>query len=136
MMRLDGSRSSRSRTRASDVTRCDSRVRVERRAAAAAGRGGGSAVDVRARTGWPTWRGVAVVAVAYAAGALLVFGAFATAIVVLFLPAGVTVSALVLTARRQWPWILATVAVVEIVVDLSQGLDPRFVWGFALANTA
>ncbi len=109
---------------------------MERRADWAAGRGGGSAVDERARTGWPTWRVVAVVAVAYAAGALLVFGAFATAIVVLFLPAGVTVSALVLTARRQWPWILATVAVVEIVVDLSQGLDPRFVWGFALANTA
>lgn len=86
---------------------------------------------------WPTWLVVVVVAVAYACGALLAFVAFgATAIVVLFLPAGVTLSALVLTHVRQWPWILAAVAVTEIAVDVSQGQSPRFVWGFALANTA
>jgi integral membrane sensor domain MASE1 len=137
MMRTSGSWSSTSWTWGERRDAVRSRERVEVRAGWAAGRGEGSAMRVRARTGWPTWRVVSVVAVAYAAGALLVFGAFgATAIVVLFLPAGVTVSALVLTTRRQWPWILATVALVEIVVDLSQGLDPRFVGGFALANTA
>ncbi|MEJ3747581.1 SpoIIE family protein phosphatase [Actinomycetes bacterium KLBMP 9797] len=89
-----------------------------------------------ART-WPTWRVVAVVAAAYACGALLAFAAFgATAIVVLFLPAGVTLSALVLTPTRQWPWILAAVAATEILIDVSHGQSPRFVWGFALANTA
>jgi serine phosphatase RsbU (regulator of sigma subunit)/integral membrane sensor domain MASE1 len=86
---------------------------------------------------WPTWLVVAVVVVAYAVGALLAFAAFgATAIVVLFLPAGVTLSALVLTPTRQWPSVLAAVAVTEIVVDVSHGQSLRFVWGFALANTA
>ena len=85
----------------------------------------------------PTWAVLAVLVPAYAVGALLAFGAFgATAIVVLFLPAGLTLSALVLTHRRQWPWILAAVAVTEILVDLSQGQSLRIVWGFALANTA
>jgi serine phosphatase RsbU (regulator of sigma subunit)/integral membrane sensor domain MASE1 len=85
----------------------------------------------------PTWLVVAVVVVAYAFGALLAFAAFgATTIVVLFLPAGVTLSALVLTPTRQWPWVLAAVAVTEIVVDVSHGQSLRYVWGFALANTA
>ena len=86
--------------------------------------------------GWPTWRVLCVVVPAYAAGALLAFVVFgATAIVVLFLPAGVTLSALVLTQPRQWPWILGAVAATEIAVDLSQGQGLHFVWGFALANT-
>ena len=85
----------------------------------------------------PTWAVLAVLVPAYAVGALLAFVAFgATAIVVLFLPAGLTLAALVLTRRRQWPWILAAVAVTEILVDLSQGQSWRIVWGFALANTA
>src|SRR5688572_28153417 len=80
---------------------------------------------------------IVVVAAAYAAGALLAFVAFdATSIVVLFLPAGVTLSALLLTPGRQWPWILATVAVIEIAVDISQGIAPGYACGFALANTA
>lgn len=85
----------------------------------------------------PTWLVVGVVAVAYALGATLAFVAFgATAIVVLFLPAGITLAALVSTPVRQWPWVLVAVAVTEIVVDLSHGLSPRLVGGFALANTA
>ncbi|MEV6303076.1 SpoIIE family protein phosphatase [Actinoplanes sp. NPDC051861] len=85
----------------------------------------------------PTWLVVVVVAAAYAAGALLAFVAFdATSIVVLFLSAGVTLSALLLTPRRQWPWILATVAATEIAVDLSQGITLPYCLGFALANTA
>jgi serine phosphatase RsbU (regulator of sigma subunit)/integral membrane sensor domain MASE1 len=96
----------------------------------------GPAVDAEARH-WPVWLVVPVVVVAYAAGALLTFGAIgADAILLLFLPAGVTLSALVLSPRRYWPWILTAVALTEIAVDLSQGHDLAFVWGFALANTA
>jgi hypothetical protein len=79
---------------------------------------------------------IAVVVVAYAVGALFPFIAWdATAVVVLFLPAGVTVSALLLT--RAAP----------VAVDpgggrdhrgrrgRSQGLALSDVWGFAVANT-
>ncbi|MFC7529689.1 PP2C family protein-serine/threonine phosphatase [Actinoplanes sp. GCM10030250] len=84
----------------------------------------------------PLWQVVVVVAAAYTAGALLAFLAFgATSIVVLFLPAGVTLSALLLTPGRQWPWILATVAVIELAVDTSQGITLGYACGFALANT-
>jgi integral membrane sensor domain MASE1 len=86
---------------------------------------------------WPLWLVLVVVAAAYAAGASLAFLGFgAPSIVVLFLPAGVTLSALLLTSRARWPWILAAVAATEIVVDVTHGMSPRWVWGFALANTA
>jgi serine phosphatase RsbU (regulator of sigma subunit)/integral membrane sensor domain MASE1 len=79
---------------------------------------------------------VLVVSVAYAVGALFAFLAFnATSIIVLFLPAGVTSSALILTRRAQWSYILAAVALTELAVDLSQGESLGVVWGFALANT-
>jgi serine phosphatase RsbU (regulator of sigma subunit)/integral membrane sensor domain MASE1 len=82
------------------------------------------------------WLVLVVVVTAYSAGASLAFLGFgAPSIVVLFLPAGVTLSALVLSPRRRWPWILAAVAVTEVVVDVSHGLSPRWAWGFALANT-
>ncbi len=85
----------------------------------------------------PTWLVVTVVAAAYAVGAVLAFDVFgAGAIVVLFLPAGVTLSALVLTPHRQWPWILGAVAATEIAVDLAHGQSLTFAFGFALANTA
>jgi serine phosphatase RsbU (regulator of sigma subunit)/integral membrane sensor domain MASE1 len=83
------------------------------------------------------WRVLAVVVVAYGAGASLAFAGFgAPAIVVLFLPAGVTLSALVLNPRRRWPWILAAVAVTEMVVDVLHGMSVLSASGFALANTA
>lgn len=47
-----------------------------------------------------------------------------------------TLSALVLTPRRQWPWILAVAALVEVVLDLANGLHFAAALGFALANTA
>ena len=85
----------------------------------------------------PLWLVLLVVVAAYGAGASLAFAGFgAPAIVVLFLPAGVTLSALVLNPRRRWPWILAAVAATEIAVDLANGLSPRWVGGFVLANTA
>lgn len=86
---------------------------------------------------WPTWLVVVTVGAAYAAGAQAAFTAFdATAVVVLFLPAGVTLSALVLTPRRQWPWILGVAALAEVSVDLANGLHLAAALGFALANTA
>jgi serine phosphatase RsbU (regulator of sigma subunit)/integral membrane sensor domain MASE1 len=83
------------------------------------------------------WRVLAVVVAAYGAGASLAFASFgAPSIVVLFLPAGVTLSALLLNPRRRWPWILAAVAATEIVIDVSHGMSARSAAGFALANTA
>ncbi|BAL88395.1 putative magnesium/manganese-dependent protein phosphatase with GAF domain [Actinoplanes missouriensis 431] len=85
---------------------------------------------------WPLWRVLCLVVALYAAGASLAFLGFgAPSIVVLFLPAGITLSALLLNPRTRWPWILIAVAVAEVVVDVSHGMSPRWVWGFALANT-
>ncbi|MBG0564849.1 SpoIIE family protein phosphatase [Actinoplanes aureus] len=85
----------------------------------------------------PTWLVVVLVAIAYTVGAQLAFVVFdATSIVVLFLPSGVTLSALLLCPARQWPWILLTVAVAEVTVDVSHGLHLASALGFALANTA
>jgi serine phosphatase RsbU (regulator of sigma subunit)/integral membrane sensor domain MASE1 len=76
------------------------------------------------------------VVVAYAIGASLAFLGFgAPSIVVFFLPAGVTLSALVLNPRRRWPLILAAVAATEVAVDVSHGMSFRWSWGFAVANT-
>jgi integral membrane sensor domain MASE1 len=96
-----------------------------------------SAVPDPRSAAWPLWLVLVVVAATYGAGASLAFLGFgAPAIVVLFLPAGVTASALLLNPRRRWPWILTAVAVTEVLVDVSQGMSPQWVWGFALANTA
>ncbi|MGY1783807.1 SpoIIE family protein phosphatase [Geodermatophilus sp. SYSU D00698] len=84
------------------------------------------------------WRLVLAVAAGYTAGSLtsfLLFEASSTG-AVLFLPAGVTLSALVLSDRRRWPWVLATAALVEVVIDRAMGIGPVAAWGFALANTA
>ncbi|BBH70788.1 hypothetical protein ACTI_74730 [Actinoplanes sp. OR16] len=84
----------------------------------------------------PLWQVLGVVVVLYAAGASLAFLGFgAASLVVLFLPAGVTLSALVLNPRRRWPWILLAVAITEVAVDVGHGMAPRWAWGFALANT-
>jgi integral membrane sensor domain MASE1 len=81
-----------------------------------------------------TWVVLTTVALAYAAGAQVAFVVFgATSIVVLFLPAGVTLSALLLNPPRRWPAILLVVAAVEIAVDLRHALPHP--WGYALANT-
>jgi serine phosphatase RsbU (regulator of sigma subunit)/integral membrane sensor domain MASE1 len=84
------------------------------------------------------WRLILVVAAAYAAGSVTSFLLFQSSSTgaVLFLPAGVTFAALVLSDHRRWPWVLATAALVEVVIDRSQGIGPIAAWGFALANTA
>ncbi|WP_436533527.1 PP2C family protein-serine/threonine phosphatase [Actinoplanes sp. HUAS TT8] len=89
--------------------------------------------DARRRT----WLVLMTVALAYATGALVAFLVFgATSIVVLFLPAGVTLSALLLNPPRRWPAILLTVIAVELVIDVRQGISFPYACGFALANTA
>jgi serine phosphatase RsbU (regulator of sigma subunit)/integral membrane sensor domain MASE1 len=85
----------------------------------------------------PLWLVLVLVVTAYGAGASLAFVGFgAPSIVVLFLPAGVTLSALLLNPRHRWPWILAAVAATEIIVDVTHGMSVRWAAGFALANTA
>jgi serine phosphatase RsbU (regulator of sigma subunit)/integral membrane sensor domain MASE1 len=85
----------------------------------------------------PPWRLVLTVALAYAAGSLISFALFEASSLgaVLFPPAGVTLSALLLTPRARWPWVLGTVVVVEATVDLAYGLPLNSVPGFVLANT-
>ena len=77
------------------------------------------------------------VAVAYAAGALAAFRLFQAYPPgpVLFMPAGVTLTALVLSPVRRWPWVLAGAGLAELVVDLSHGQHLAYVWGFVLSNT-
>jgi serine phosphatase RsbU (regulator of sigma subunit)/integral membrane sensor domain MASE1 len=84
------------------------------------------------------WRLVLAVAAGYAAGSITSFVLFESSSTgaVLFLPAGVTLSALVLSDRRRWPWVLATAALVEVLIDRTQGIGPVALWAFALANTA
>ena len=84
------------------------------------------------------WRLILVVAAGYTAGSLTSFLLFESSSTgaVLFLPAGVTLSALVLSDRRQWPWVLLTAGLVELTIDRMQGIGPVAVWGFVLANTA
>jgi integral membrane sensor domain MASE1 len=80
---------------------------------------------------------LAGVAVSYTVGAQLAFVVFdANSIVVLFLPAGVTLSALLFNPRRLWPPILLVVAALEVAIDVGHGLEPAYALGFALANTA
>jgi integral membrane sensor domain MASE1 len=72
------------------------------------------------------WRLVLTVAAGYAAGSITSFVLFESSSTgaVLFLPAGVAFSALVLSHRRRWPWILATAALVEVAIDRTQGIGP------------
>lgn len=75
-------------------------------------------------------------AVGYAVGAELSWGAFgATLGLAFFPPAGITFAALAVAPRRWWPALLATVAVVEVLVDRAHGLGWARAAGFALANT-
>src|SRR4051794_26631977 len=66
----------------------------------------------------PPWRLLLAVAAGYAAGSLTSFVLFESSSTgaVLFLPAGVTLAALVLSDRRWWPWVLAIAALVEVVI--------------------
>ena len=73
---------------------------------------------------------------AYALLALLTFWYFDApeAGVAFFPSAGITVAALLLTRRRNWPLVLAAVAVAEIWIDLAHGQTVFMAAGFATAN--
>ena len=53
---------------------------------------------------------------------------------VLFIPAGITLGALVRSAPSRWPWILLAAAIAEFVQDLRAGLDAAESLGFVAAN--
>ena len=78
----------------------------------------------------------AMVAAAYAASSWVAFILFnaSEAGAVFFPPAGVTLAALMLTSYRMWPWVLAAAGTAELTVDLVQGHDIGYAWGFVLAN--
>lgn len=79
-----------------------------------------------------------VVFAAYATGSWLAFGLLDASGLgaVLFVPAGVTVGALLSVTRDRWWVVLAAAAGAEIGVDLLMGLDTLSAAGFAMANVA
>jgi len=83
------------------------------------------------------WALIATVAAGYTAGSLFslwILDAQA-AIAVLFPPAGVSVAALLLSPRRHWSWVLATVFTTELVIDSAHHIALAAAVGLALANT-
>src|SRR4051812_15124526 len=94
----------------------------------------------RSLPGTPTARVVGIAALlggAYAIGALLPFWYLTSpaAGAAFFPPAGLTLSALVLTPRRYWPLLLVVVGTAELAVDITHGQSLGMALGFALANT-
>jgi serine/threonine-protein kinase RsbW len=81
---------------------------------------------------------VAIVAAAYAAGYELASNWFSAPDqgASFFPPAGITLAALVLLPRRQWPLVLGAAAATEIVLDLANGAGLLASAGYALANVA
>ncbi|MCB0932207.1 MAG: SpoIIE family protein phosphatase [Mycobacterium sp.] len=93
--------------------------------------------DAVAKSWVRTARLFVVVFVAYAAGALLAAGVLGGSELdpSFFPPAGVTVAALILSRRHQWPAVLAAIVLAETIVDLSAGVVPGATAGYALANS-
>jgi integral membrane sensor domain MASE1 len=82
-------------------------------------------------------RGVTVftlVAGAYVLGAELSWHSFGSGLAFGFAPAGVDVAALLLTARRQWPVVLAAIAVSEAAVDVRHHVMIAVLLGSVAAN--
>ncbi|MFG1643523.1 SpoIIE family protein phosphatase [Amycolatopsis sp. NPDC049252] len=73
----------------------------------------------------------------YAAGSQLAFTVLdATGAGPTFFPsAGLSVALLCLLPRRAWPFVAASIAAIELVVDLVEGLGPLAATGFAVGNT-
>ena len=80
---------------------------------------------------WPYSRSIAV---AYVLGAELSWHSFSAGLAFGFLPAGLTVSALLLTDRRRWPVVIAAIVVSEVGVDLQHHLTLWVALGSAAAN--
>lgn len=101
--------------------------------------GSAGAVDRTPSTSafWGDLTGVfAVVFLGYAAGAVLSWSSFGSAIgPAFFYPsAGMTVAAMLLTRRAIWPAIVAAIVVGEVIVDTFYGNDVVLAAGFATAN--
>jgi serine phosphatase RsbU (regulator of sigma subunit)/integral membrane sensor domain MASE1 len=76
-----------------------------------------------------------LVAVLYAAGSELAFQSFNSAPAFGFPPAGITVSAMLLTRRRRWPAIVAAIVVSEVSVDLQHRLAIPVILASVAANS-
>jgi integral membrane sensor domain MASE1 len=79
-----------------------------------------------------------VVLIGYVAGAYLAFYLLDLSDLgaVFFVPAGITSAALLLSERRQWPFVLAAAFLAEVYVDMEAGgFSVASVLGFAAANT-
>ena len=77
-----------------------------------------------------------VVALAYAAGAVLSWQSFGADITPAFFPpAGVTVAAMLLTPRSRWWAIVAAIVAAEVIVDLVYGVGVPTALGYAAANS-
>ena len=81
---------------------------------------------------------VLLVAGGYAIGAELSFSWFgADGLGATFFPAaGVTLAALLLVTRRQWPLVLVAAGLAEFTLDLYHGIDPLPAAGWVVANLA
>ena len=71
----------------------------------------------------------------YLAGALLSWRIFSAGqYPAFFPPAGLTVGAMLVTARRHWPIVVAMIVVIEGVIDVWHGVGAGAAAGYALAN--
>lgn len=83
---------------------------------------------------WPLFVGMGL---AYLVGALLSWRIFGAGhYPAFFPPAGLTVGAMLVTPRRLWPGVIATIVVVEGVVDVFHGVGAATAAGYVLANAA
>ncbi|KAA1251142.1 SpoIIE family protein phosphatase [Mycobacterium simiae] len=82
-----------------------------------------------------SWHSSGVAAIGFAAGAELSWQSFGPAVgFAFFPPAGVTVSALLLTKRTRWPVIVAAIVAAELVVSTGHGVGIWAAAGLAGAN--
>jgi integral membrane sensor domain MASE1 len=79
----------------------------------------------------------AAVFLSYAAGAQLAVTAFGASELgpAFFPPAGVTVAAMLLARRAQWPVIVAAIVLAEMAVDLHAVYAQTAIAGYAVANS-
>ena len=80
------------------------------------------------------WGLFALVLLAYVAGAELSWHSFSSGAAFGFPPAGITLAALLLSARRRWPVIIAAIVIGEMAVDLQHHLPALVALGSSAAN--
>ena len=87
--------------------------------------------DRAVTTGWGLF---GLVLLGYVAGAELSWQSFSAGTAFGFPPAGITLAALLLTARRRWPVVIAAIVAGEAAVDLQHHVAALAVLGSAAAN--